>query len=276
MDDDKREQLRARARALAQERLSRAAKDAIYAEERAQAADKSFRQYRESQAQAVAAQRKTKARQQRKQSTANALHEHRALEAIQKHQEVLLRKYAQLALEDDYGVRDESRWRKEVEYFVDKVLRRELGSNLFGLDIELLCEMVDSETREFHIKRKDEFGSRTFTANITPLEYEHFCADLLRGAGWTVSVTKASGDQGVDILGQKDRRSVVFQCKKFSSPVGNAAVQEINAGRTFYGAEHAAVVSNQGYTRSARELARSTSVKLLHHDDLRDLMASAF
>lgn len=276
MDDIKREQLQARARALAQERISRAAKDAIYAKERAEAADKSFRQHWESQTQAVAIQRSTKARLQREQSTANALYEHRALEAIQKHQEVLLRKYAQLAVEDDYGVRDESRWQKEVEYFVDKVLRREIGSTLFGIDVPLLCDMVNLETRKFHVKRKDEFGKRTFTADITPLEYEHFCADLLRDAGWTVNVTKASGDQGVDILGRKDDRSVVFQCKKFSSPVGNAAVQEINAGRAFYVADYAAVVSNQGYTRSATELARSTGVKLLHHDDLRGLTLSAF
>jgi restriction system protein len=65
--------------------------------------------------------------------------------------------------------------------------------------------------------------------------------------------------------------SVVLQCKLYARPVGNKAVQEVAAARTYYDAGFAAVVSNADYTEAARRLARRNEVLLLHIDDLHDL-----
>ena len=49
-------------------------------------------------------------------------------------------------------------------------------------------------------------------------EFEYFCAELLRENGFTdVSVTPGSGDQGVDILAQKDG---VLSGKLNEAPIG--------------------------------------------------------
>jgi len=50
-------------------------------------------------------------------------------------------------------------------------------------------------------------------------------------------------------------------------------VQEAFAAKRMRGATVAAVVSNQGYTRAARELAESTGVMLLHFTELRNIEA---
>ena len=71
------------------------------------------------------------------------------------------------------------------------------------------------------------------------------------------------------MLAKRQGVSVVIQCKLHSKPVGNAAVQEALAGQLFMGATYAAVVSNQPYTASARELATRTKVMLLSNNDLR-------
>jgi HJR/Mrr/RecB family endonuclease len=63
----------------------------------------------------------------------------------------------------------------------------------------------------------------------------------------------------------------VLQCKLYSNPVGNKAVQEAHAARGFYEAKWAIVVSNRTYTPSARELAHSLGVVLVHHDELATL-----
>ena len=104
---------------------------------------------------------------------------------------------------------------------------------------------------------------------LTPLGYERHCAAILTSQGWRTTLTAGSGDQGVDVLAKRHGRSVVIQCKLYSRPVGNAAVQEAIAGQRFMGATHAAVVSNQSYTRAAQELAHRTGVRLLSADDLR-------
>ena len=74
--------------------------------------------------------------------------------------------------------------------------------------------------------------------------------------------------QGADIVAERTGVSVVVQCKKYSKTVGNAAVQEVIAAKSYWKSTHAAVVSNAPYTQSALALANSAGVALLHHDDL--------
>jgi restriction system protein len=61
----------------------------------------------------------------------------------------------------------------------------------------------------------------------------------------------------------KDGRKMVVQCKLYSSPVGNDAVQQVSAARMHEKADLAAVVALRGYTKSARELAATNNVYLL-------------
>ena len=66
-------------------------------------------------------------------------------------------------------------------------------------------------------------------------EYEYACAQYLKRNGFTkVQVTKASGDQGIDIIATKEKKYGI-QCKYYSGAVGNKAVQEAYAGSKFYG-----------------------------------------
>jgi restriction system protein len=107
-----------------------------------------------------------------------------------------------------------------------------------------------------------------FDRRMDPLDYERFCALQLERAGWTTRLTVATGDQGADVIAQREGKTLVVQCKLYSQPVGNDAVQQVHAARTFQSAEFAIVVSNQPYTKSARQLAGVNGVYLLHHEEL--------
>lgn len=102
-------------------------------------------------------------------------------------------------------------------------------------------------------------------------DYEHFCAQVLEQLGWDVQHRGGTADQGVDLVGSLCGFVVVFQCKLYSSPVGNKAVQEAIAGKAFEGAHAAAVVTNSSYTAHAKQLASSVgaAVELLHHEQLK-------
>ena len=66
-------------------------------------------------------------------------------------------------------------------------------------------------------------------------EYEQYCAEWLKKHGFHhVHVTKASNDQGIDILASKKQKRYGFQCKYYESPVGNDAVQQAFSGAAFY------------------------------------------
>lgn len=94
-------------------------------------------------------------------------------------------------------------------------------------------------------------------------DFEYWCAGLLRKSGFSnVRVTQGSGDQGVDVLAERDGLKYAFQCKRYNQSVGNKAVQAVYAGRAMYGCDVAVVITNNYFTQSAKELAASTRVQL--------------
>jgi restriction endonuclease Mrr len=102
-------------------------------------------------------------------------------------------------------------------------------------------------------------------------EFERFMADLLRQKGYEVEETPLSGDQGVDlILPDLDGKRVVIQLKRWTGPVGNKAIQATFAGMAHYQADEGWIITTSTFTKSARELARSTSVRLIDRDEFAD------
>jgi hypothetical protein len=94
------------------------------------------------------------------------------------------------------------------------------------------------------------------------LEFEYWCASALTKQGWDTQVSKASGDQGIDIIARREGLSVAVQCKRYGQPIGNKAVQEVFAAKKFVGAKHACVIGTGGFTKSAKELAGAIEVFL--------------
>lgn len=95
--------------------------------------------------------------------------------------------------------------------------------------------------------------------------YEEHVAQKMRWHGYRfVKRTGKAGDFGCDITARTGLfgRRVVVQCKCYSGKVGNAAVQEINAARQFYGATIAVVATNSTFTQAAKELAKACNVCL--------------
>lgn len=104
-------------------------------------------------------------------------------------------------------------------------------------------------------------------------EFEAYVALVLADNGFRhVQITKGSGDQGVDILCERNGRSYAIQCKNYDGAVGNFAVQEAYAGAEFYGYDVPVVICPGTFTRGAIELAESTGVTLWDGERLSRMM----
>lgn len=104
-------------------------------------------------------------------------------------------------------------------------------------------------------------------------EFERFCVYLLRRNGFKhLQTTKASGDQGIDIIGKKKKKVVGFQCKRYEAQVGNKAVQEAYSGHSFYQCDEAAVITNSEFSDAAKQLAEQLDVMLIDRPRLKRLM----
>lgn len=136
--------------------------------------------------------------------------------------------------------------------------------------VEHLCFLVKMLCEGF-------FGPEVYTQRSedvsSPIDYENSVATTLKEMGFDARTTKASGDQGADVLAQKNGISFAIQCKMYSKPVGNKAVQEANAGRDFYSCDYGVVVSNAGFTKAARQAAHACNIILLDDNQLDKLLS---
>ncbi len=190
----------------------------------------------------------------------------------ERYAEVLGRKRKQLIVKDEYGDEDDMGWRKEIVNFVNNKVNP-FPENAIDSTGSVLVSGEEIAGIVDRIARSAQQSARAlpYDDGMDGIEYEHFCASLLRDLGWDASVSQASGDQGIDIKATKNGIIVAIQCKKYSSPVGNKAVQEVLAGMHFAGADFAAVVTNASFTRSAKQLAAATDAILIHHEQLAEL-----
>jgi len=100
-------------------------------------------------------------------------------------------------------------------------------------------------------------------------EFEDFTAWILeKNEYYSVQLIGGSGDQGVDIIAEKEGCRYAIQCKCYSSNLGNTPIQEVVAGSVFYGCERSAVITNSRFTAGAKALAKANAVLLLDRDDL--------
>lgn len=188
--------------------------------------------------------------------------------AIEEHLKTLRIKRSQLLRHDEYGKADRTEWEKHCEYFLQRVALEGRQLDHLGVwsGISAIEEALNRDTPD-----RPPLGNIDVDG-LSGLEYEVHCKELLEKCGWTVTVTKASQDQGVDLIATYRSHRVVLQCKRYTKAVGNSAVQEVIAAKTFERADDAVVVSNAPFTKSARTLASSASVYLLHQSELEDLI----
>ncbi len=99
-------------------------------------------------------------------------------------------------------------------------------------------------------------------------EFEHYVARLLQHQGFRTTVTKGSGDFGVDVVAQKNGVGYAIQCKRCSDNIPRTAVSDAVGGKAHYKCTKGMVVTNRYFTEGAQELAQSTDCILVDRDHL--------
>ncbi len=191
---------------------------------------------------------------------------------IREHLHEFKRQYTVLVQHDDDGKPILRKWNNYVELWMLNTASATFNSGWRRKRLKRRWkEAMQRVTNVTQQTLKHSRADMQFSEAISPSEFEGFCANELRGTGWTVFQTRLSGDQGVDLIAEKGVIRVALQCKLYSHPVGNSAVQQVAAGRIHHRASHGVVVTNHRFTDSAKALARSNQIHLLHHTQLGQL-----
>ena len=165
-------------------------------------------------------------------------------------------------------------------YDISKSLRQLLNENYeeFNEDNKQLSSTIVNKLDliiDFISRYKNVYDTNV-KYNIDEMDghdFERYCANLLIGYGFVnVHVTKGSGDQGVDIIGWYGGYKYAIQCKRYSHKLGNTPIQEVSAGKNYYGCQVGLVITNNYFTEGAVALAKVNNVQLWNRDKLMSLI----
>ncbi len=157
--------------------------------------------------------------------------------------------------------------------FLEHEAKESLSKISIAIDNSLIKikAIVEQEKQLKRMLLKDEMK---ILDQSTGLEFEIEIANILTLIGFEeVTVSKGSGDQGIDIFAKKDGKKFGIQCKKYSSSVGNKAVQEVISGKEFFNLDKAIVITNSSFTTSATELAFKANVTLWNRMNLEQIIS---
>lgn len=183
------------------------------------------------------------------------------IESTSRYIQVLAKKFVQLTYKDEYDTIEYGSFYSEIDRFIGKIIPG-LNDEQLVVARKIISDMVEKYATDptNNIIRIDP--------DIDPLDYERYCANEFLRSGWTINMTPKTGDQGADIIIKHNDLVAVVQCKRYSQPVGNSAVQEVIAARDYYQASIAVVVSTATFTTPARQLAAMANVVLMHHSEI--------
>jgi restriction system protein len=168
------------------------------------------------------------------------------------------------------GSIDDSEWVLEVALFIDQVIAPQTGENEnSAARLKIVQHMIDGATAHYALSRVP------LLIEMTPAFCEQAVADGLHDLGWMTRVTGTGDDQYADVIAEMRGRRVMVQCWGFASPCV-PTIHDLDEGKSFAGANYAAIVSNAKWAPSERLSASSIGVVLLRHDNLAQLEKRIF
>lgn len=153
---------------------------------------------------------------------------------------------------------------KEYDRFIAKIL-----------EVEKKYEeekKLEDYKKELLIDNDDSYYLISDIDKMSGVDFEKFLIKLFSNMKYQCKHTKLSQDQGLDLIIEKDGETIGIQAKRYSSNVGNKAIQEVIAGSQFYKCNRCIVVTNSYFTKQAKELAQKTKVILWDRDKLSSLL----
>jgi len=107
-------------------------------------------------------------------------------------------------------------------------------------------------------------------------EFEEILKKIFQALDFKVERTKLSRDYGVDLIMKSNAEKIGVQAKCYTSKVSLDAVQEIVAGLSYYGLNEGWVITNNYFTESAKNLARTNNIRLIDRDGLYQCVKDAY
>lgn len=110
-----------------------------------------------------------------------------------------------------------------------------------------------------------------FWLSLSGKGFEHELSKLYSRMGYQVHLTPTSGDQGIDIILDKEGKRTIVQCKAHKKPVGPHVIRDLYGTLMSSGADEAILASVSGFTSGVVDYASGRPIRLISINDIIDI-----
>ena len=141
---------------------------------------------------------------------------------------------------------------------------------VFGPPRRIAWSLLRSITRVRRPRAKAPTADLLSVLTLSTYGFEMYCRDLLQREGYAATVTRATGDEGVDVeLRARDGRIGVAQCKQvLNTRIGRPVLQQLYGEMINRHATFGFLMTTGTFTDEAREWARTKTITLVDRDEL--------
>lgn len=107
-----------------------------------------------------------------------------------------------------------------------------------------------------------------FWSSLNGRQFEIEVANFFKKQGYDTMLTKATGDEGVDIVLRKNGQKIIVQCKAHKKSIGVAVVRDLLGTMIHQNADQAIIVSLSGFSKNVYEFAIDKNIKLMTVNDI--------
>lgn len=101
-----------------------------------------------------------------------------------------------------------------------------------------------------------------FWQSLSGVQFEKELAELFKLANYNVSLTKSSGDRGIDIILTYDSQITIVQCKAHKNQVGPAIAREIFGALIDSKSDSAILAATNGFSKGVYEFCKDKNIDL--------------
>lgn len=161
------------------------------------------------------------------------------------------------------------------------ILRSQFGWRVFDIsdsEKEILRRsdeysraLADYDRRKREREEAEQRRKADFWWRLGGHDFEWEMLKLFQRSGVACRLTPGSGDDGVDIVLEKDEERVAVQCKAHRNPVGPAILRELLGAMHAGGFNRAILVALGGVTSGAGQFARQNGIEIMTMEDVLNL-----
>jgi HJR/Mrr/RecB family endonuclease len=156
---------------------------------------------------------------------------------------------------------------KDLSKKIESLRTNEKNRDIFGLLKYYIQKKEEKLTLESIKKEPQKFASLTGT------EFEKLIYRLATAMGYSTEWIGKSGDQGGDLIANKNGGRTLIQTKCYRNwSTGNEAVQQVVAAMKFYDCNKAVVITTSYFTPAAITLAKANNVDLIPKERLQKML----